>query len=437
MSMHSGDGALTTEQVVRLVRAETPELYRNWFEELGDAQIEGGELVIPVPDLTRAAYLRENCAAAFSNAAMSMTGRLLPVRFISTDGNRPVLQSEILSRVRLNPDYTFDQFVVGPSNRLAHAACRAVVNKPGTLYNPLFLHGHSGLGKSHLLQATCADILRAMPRAEVTYLSCEAFINDLVRALEAGMLQAFREEARRCDVLVLDDVQFLAERESPQEELFHTFNALYQSRRQIILSADLPPAEIPTLEDRLISRFNWGVVAQIDPPDRETRQAILQKKARLRGIELPADVIDLLVERCETNIRLLEGAISKLIVHAQASDGAPITLDVARELISTLTGTARKSIQINDILEAVSQHFKVKLSEIVGRKRTKSIVQPRQVGMYLARKLTTMSLEEIGAHFGGRDHATVLHADRCVTLALQNGKETSDAVSALLRKLSR
>lgn len=435
--MNTTDG-IAIEQLVREVRASHPDLYRAWFDDLDSVRLIGGELLVPVADPTRAAYLRENCTPAFSNAAMRVTGCLLPVRFVPSDAGRaaPPPPGGTLTRLRLNPDYTFDQFVVGTSNRLVHAACRAVCDQPGTVYNPLFIHGHSGLGKSHLLQATCDAIQRANPSAEITYISCDAFINDLVRALGNGTLQQFREEARRTDVLVLDDVQFLANRESPQEELFHTFNALYQSRRQIILSADSAPAEIPTLQDRLVSRFNWGVVARIDPPDRETRHAILLKKARLRGVALPDDVVDLIAERCESNIRLLEGALSKLIIDSQAS-GRPITVDTARELVAGLAGAQRRTIQINDILEAVAQQYSVKISEVVGRKRTKSIVLPRQIGMYLARRLTTMSLEEIGAHFGGRDHATVLHADRVVQTVLRDEPDVAEIVNSLSRKLAR
>lgn len=425
------------DRLVHRVRIDHPQLYRAWFEDLGGAEIAGGELLIPVTDATRAAYLREHCTTAFSEAASIISARLLPVRFVNADRTPlPPAAETVLSRLRLNPDYTFDQFVVGPSNRLAHAACRAICAQPGTLYNPLFIHGRSGLGKSHLLQATCDALLRAAPGTDVIYMSCDAFINDLVRALESGTLQRFRDETRHAGVLVLDDVQFLANRESPQEELFHTFNALYNDRRQIILSADAPPSDIPKLEDRLVSRFNWGVVGQVDPPDRETRHAILLKKARLRGVELPDDVVDIIAERCDANIRLLEGALSRLIFESQAA-GRPITVDVAREMVATMGGPIRRAVQINDILEAVAAQFSVRLSELVGRRRTKSVVLPRQVGMYLARKLTSMSLEEIGAHFGGRDHATVLYAEKSVADVVKKTPALAESVAALTRRLER
>ena len=425
------------DRLVHRVRIDHPQLYRAWFEDLGGAEIAGGELLIPVTDATRAADLREHCTTAFSEAASIISARLLPVRFVNADRTPlPPAAETVLSRLRLNPDYTFDQFVVGPSNRLAHAACRAICAQPGTLYNPLFIHGRSGLGKSHLLQATCDALLRAAPGTDVIYMSCDAFINDLVRALESGTLQRFRDETRHAGVLVLDDVQFLANRESPQEELFHTFNALYNDRRQIILSADAPPSDIPKLEDRLVSRFNWGVVGQVDPPDRETRHAILLKKARLRGVELPDDVVDIIAERCDANIRLLEGALSRLIFESQAA-GRPITVDVAREMVATMGGPIRRAVQINDILEAVAAQFSVRLSELVGRRRTKSVVLPRQVGMYLARKLTSMSLEEIGAHFGGRDHATVLYAEKSVADVVKKTPALAESVAALTRRLER
>jgi chromosomal replication initiator protein len=255
-----------------------------------------------------------------------------------------------------------------------------------------------------------------------------------VRAIETGELAEFRNSARRGDALAIDDVQFLANRESSQEELFHTFNVLYQSRKQIILSADSPPTDIPTLEDRLVSRFNWGLVTQIDTPSRETRQAILQKKARLRGCEVSDEILDFIAERVEANIRLLEGALTKLISETQIA-GKPMTLDTAREVLETFDGRFGRPLQITDIIDVVSKHFGLRLSDLVGRKRSRSVSFPRQVGMYLARKLTPLSLEEIGGHFGGRDHSTVLHAERVIETERKRERETADTLSHLTRQL--
>ena len=430
--------ALRWDKLLQTVRAEYPDVYRSWFEELAPGRLEGGELQVQAPQATQLRYLRNQCTQPFIQAAMRLTGRLVSVRFVPSAQDSQLgafaEHPRGLSEMPLSPDYTFEQFVVGPSNRLAHAACRAVCGHPGTLYNPLFVHGPSGLGKTHLLQAICAELLQADPPLSVIYASCETFINDFVRAIETGQLQQFRDAARQADVLAIDDVQFLANRESSQEELFHTFNVLYQSRRQLVLSADSPPSEIPTLEDRLVSRFSWGLVTQIDPPNRETRHAILQKKARLRGCEAPDDVLDFIAEHVDSNIRLLEGALTKLISETQI-DGKPMTVETAREALDGFEARPGRPLQISDILHAVSEHFGIRLSELLSRKRSRSVAFPRQVGMYLARKLTPMSLEEIGGHFGGRDHSTVLHAERVIGLKHQRDKPTAKILSRLTHDL--
>jgi chromosomal replication initiator protein len=434
------DQPLEWDTLLAAVRADYPAIYRSWFEALSPGILEGGELRVSVSDPAWAHYLREHCAQAFTHIAMSITGRLVFVSFI---GPGPAANAQPapsgptgLTQIPLNPDYTFNEFVVGPSNRLAHAACRAICGQPGSLYNPLFVHGSSGLGKTHLLQAACAELIRSDPTLYAVYVSCETFVNDFVRAIEAGELQAFRDSARRSDMLVIDDIQFLANRESSQEELFHTFNVLYQSRRQIVLSADSPPAEIPTLEDRLVSRFNWGLVAQIDPPDRETRQAILQKKARLRGCEIPSDVLDHIAERVESNIRVLEGALTKLITESQLL-GKPLNLETARAILPTFAGHEQPPLLVGDILQAVSKHFGIRTQELLGRKRTHSVNYPRQIAMYLARQLTSLSLEEIGMHFDGRDHSTILHAERAIEAERQHNPHAADVLSALTRQLLR
>lgn len=428
---------LAWDEFLRALRSHYPDLYRSWFEELSPPRLEGGELTFVVQPAARAHFLRESCRPAFVELAMRLTGMLLSVRFLCPGEeaeSRAVSSPPPLSRIPLGVDYTFDQFVVGPSNRLAHAACTAVSAQPGTLYNPLFLHGRSGLGKTHLLQATCFQMLRSDPARSVIYVSCESFVNDVVRAFQTGQLQQFRDSARQADALVIDDIQFLANRESSQEELFHTFNALYQSRRQLILSADVSPTEIPTLEDRLVSRFNWGLVTQIDPPDRETRQAILQKKARLRGVEIADEILDLIAERVESNIRTLEGALTNLISETQIG-GKPMTLETARGVLDAYDGQSSRLLQITDVLEVVSKHFGLRLADLVGRKRSRSVSFPRQVGMYLARKLTPLSLQEIGGHFGGRDHSTVLHAERVIEADRKRARDTAETLSVLTRRL--
>lgn len=427
---------LDWDRLLDVVRADQPELYRTWFATMRFSEPARGELVIEVEDPNQAYYLREHCRDVFARVAMKMTGHLLTVRFYCPQELAPSTfsaqaQPPAFTEMPLSADYTFEQFVVGPSNRLAHAASGAVCNQLGTLYNPLFIHGASGLGKTHLLQATCTAVKNQRGDARVIYITCEAFVNDFVRAIASGQWQPFRESLRRADILAIDDIQFLANRESSQEELFHTFNVLYQSRKQIILSADSPPSEIPTLEDRLVSRFNWGLVVQIDTPSRETRQAILHKKARLRGVEIPDEVIDYIAEHVDGNIRLLEGTLTKLITETQLG-GKPLNVQTAREILATSGSHNQRPLQISEILDAVSKHYGIRLQELLGRKRTRSISQPRQIAMYLARKLTPLSLEEIGMHFGGRDHSTVLHAERSV----EEDRGVSPELSATLTQLT-
>lgn len=444
--MSANDG-IRWESVLAHVRAARPDLYRAWFEQLVPGPLEAGEFRVTASDTIQARYLREVCGPVFVDAALAETGRLVTVRFLCPDDGVAALTANGdragPTTIPLSPDHTFEHFVVGPSNRLAHAACRAVCTQPGQLYNPLFLHGRSGLGKTHLLEAICTELL-SRGRAgddgadrvplEVRYVSCESFVNDFIRAIEVGNLPAFRDGVRRADVLLIDDVQFLARRESSQEELFHTFNVLYQNRRQIVLSADSPPSEIPTLEDRLVSRFSWGLVAQIDPPTRETRQAILQKKARLRGVEVPDEVLDFIAEQVQSNVRVLEGALTRLISESRV-DGKRLTLESAREILTEFTGAEGRPLQVADILEVVSRHFQIRLSELIGRKRSRSLSYPRQVGMYLARRLTPLSLEEIGGYFGGRDHSTVLHAERTIETERQRNPSTAQRLSILTRQL--
>lgn len=428
---------LQLETLLAAVRSEYPTLYRAWFDGLRFGEGSPGEVLILADDIAQAHFLRESCAQAFLRCAMQLTGMLMPVRFecaVRTHRRIDVASRFSLRCMPLNADYVFDQFVVGASNRMAHAACRAVCSQPGSLYNPLFIYGHSGLGKTHLLQATCQQLLADDPTREVLYVSCETFVNSFVSAIEAGAMLEFRESTRDAGALVIDDVQFLANRDHSQEELFHTFNALYQSRRQIILSADSAPSDIPTLQDRLVSRFNWGLVAQIDTPSRETRQAILQKKARLRGVEVSAEVLDFIAVRVESNIRLLEGALTKLISETQIG-GKPMTLETAREVLDSFDGRLGRPLQINDILDVISQHFRLKLGDLVGRKRARSVSFPRQVGMYLARRLTPLSLEEIGDHFGGRDHSTVLHAERVIEGNRTQDRETAELLTSLTKQL--
>jgi len=328
-----------------------------------------------------------------------------------TQGSRALLGA---SDIELNAEYRFDTFVVGPCNRFAHAACVGVSENPGSAYNPLFLHGNVGLGKTHLLQSLCRTILDRNAEARILYLSCETFVNHFISALENGDLERFRTKYRNVDLLVVDDIHLLANKERTQEEFFHTFNTLYNAGKQIVLSSDSPPKDIPTLQDRLVSRFKWGLVTEMEAPCFETRMAILRRKSRERGRELPEDVAKILAERIDSNVRELEGAVTKVLSFSALS-GQPVTPGLVRQCLQELFAVRRGQPSIEDVLRIVTDHFDVKLSELQSRKRTQAIAFPRQIAMYLARRITSLSLEEIGGYFGGRDHSTVLYGVQKIT----------------------
>jgi len=337
--------------------------------------------------------------------------------------------------VPLNPDYTFENFVTGPCNRLPHAASVAVAEKPGNAYNPLFIHGGVGLGKTHLLQAVCQKVLEKYDEARILYLSCDSFINQFITAVETGDMAQFRHRYRHVDMIVIDDIHFLAGRDRTQEEFFHTFNTLYQSHKQIILSADAAASEIPELEERLVSRFNWGLVARIEKPCYETRVAILQKKARMRGLVLPDDVICYIAAKIDNNTRELEGAITKVQGLGLLNDGQ-IDLELAKAALGETETPEQKRITIQQIFDAVTKYYNVRPADLQSKKRHKSIAFPRQVCMFLARRHTRYSLEEIGGYFGGRDHTTVLHAVRTIDQDCKDDREVAKQLTHIESQLT-
>jgi len=400
-------------EILGHLRRLHPDLVKGWFGQIEPASLDRGELTVSTADAEQYQYLTQRSGRAFAEAAQLAVGRLVSVRFVLAEASAPQAEPPKPNQgpLMLNNHYTFENFITGPSNRLAHAACVAVSGAPGRAYNPLFIHGSVGLGKTHLLQATCGTALAAGKARQVLYLTCETFANDFLEAVQRGELNSFRYRYRHVDVLVIDDIQFLAERERSQEEFFHTFNTLYQMQKQIIVSADSPPAEIPSLEERLISRFNWGLVTRIDKPCFETRMAIIRNKAELRGMELIEEVVYFIASRIDTNIRELEGAINKVEGLSRLT-GRAVDLALAREALGDKQPP--REISIEEILEAVMERYNVRLTDLQSKKRSKSIAFPRHVCMYLARTMTRHSLEEIGGYFGGRDHTTVLHATRTI-----------------------
>lgn len=420
--------------VIAHLRTNHPDMCRHWFNDIQAVEYDGGTLTLLVSEPVQLKFLQARCLDKFNESAQASTGRLVAVRFVNDEQAQALLASKrvpkplrngsVASHARssstdyhdlpVTPDYSFENFVVGPNNRLAHAAAQAIAQRPGEAYNPFFVHGGVGLGKTHLIQAIYQKIHEDHPDRNIYYVSCDNFTNQFMDSVQAGEMHDFRNRFRNVDVLMIDDIHFLSKRDQTQEEFFHTFNTLHQTGRQIILSSDAPPNEIPHLEDRLVSRFNSGLVVQIDKPDFETRVAILRKKAGLRGMVLPDDVAAYIGSIIDNNIRELEGAITKLRLTSSISDGE-IDLVMAKEILGAqIIADLSHQPSVQTIIEIVCEYYDVKLTDILSKRKFKSIAEPRQICMWLARKLTRYSLEEIGGYFGGRDHTTVLHAIRTI-----------------------
>ena len=354
----------------------------------------------------------------------------------STSGHSPAANGVAAPRRAgnpLNPNYTFDRFVVGPCNRLAHASGLAIGENPGCAYNPLFVHGNVGLGKSHLLQAICHTVLRRDPTARVLYMSCEDFTNAFIQAIQSHQLDAFREYYRSADMLVIDDVQFLANKEKTQDEFFHTFNALYDGQKQIVLSSDRPPVEIPTVEERLVSRFKWGLVAEVEAPCFDTRVAIVRRKAAGRGVDLPEDVARFLAERVTANIRELEGAVIKVVGIAAITE-QPITLGLAEGCVRGMP-VRHAQVSIDDVMTLITTEFAITARELTGKSRTQTVSLPRQIAMFLLREHTESSLEDVGRIFGNRDHTTVLYAVNKIRERAQKDRMFKELLDGLSNRL--
>ena len=435
---------------VRLVEA-TPEqvvfgvenaFFRDWIqtyylEVLRSAagDVLGGRPEVSVAVATADAPAAPAASAPRASAAVAIRPRTEAARPERTGTLQPdPSYPNFLSDVPLNDAYTFERFIVGPTNGLAHAAALAVAEKPALAYNPLFLHGSVGLGKTHLLQAACRSVLDRRPDLRILYLSCETFANQFIQAVQSGDLKNFRYRYREVDVLVIDDIHFLANKERTQEEFFHTFNQLYHSRRQIILSSDSHPRDIPSMEDRLVSRFKWGLVTEIEPPGFETRLQIVRMKSEQRGRRFPDDVCEAIANGITANIRELEGAIFKVASLSELLH-RPIDAALAREALRETAGAGRRQITIESIVRVVTARFGVKAVDLQSKKRSRSITHPRQVCMVLARRLTDHSLVEIGGYFGGRDHTTVLYALEKVERECTVDRSLKDLLDSLAREV--
>jgi chromosomal replication initiator protein len=335
---------------------------------------------------------------------------------------------------QLNPRYTFDAFVIGSGNQFAHAACQAVAERPSKAYNPLFLYGGVGMGKTHLMQAIGHEIKRRQPQAAICYVSSEKFTNDMINSLRYDKMTSFRDRFRNVDVLLVDDIQFLAQKERTQEEFFHTFNALHESMKQIVIASDRPPKELAEIEDRLRSRFEWGLIADIQPPDLETKVAILQKKSEQEKVSLPTDVALYIASNIRSNVRELEGALIRLVAHSSLI-GAEITLPYAQQVLKNFIDSQARKVTIESIQKAVAEQFGLRLVEIKAKNNSRAIVYPRQIAMYLAKHLTEASLPEIGRQFGGKHHTTVLHSVEKIDEVRKNDKDLNRLLNKLTEQL--
>ena len=428
-----------------------PQQFETWFAPIRVRAFSGDAVELGVPNKFYCDWLENHYVGIIQEAFHEVVGTTPAVRFVpdpregpppaglgagSSPSDEakaaPARRGEELTLVGSN---TFANFVVGACNRLAHAAALAVVESPGKAYNPLFMHGSVGLGKTHLLHAICHALRQRNPDTRLRYLTCESFMNEFISSIQQGSMELFREKYRHSDAVVIDDVHFLAKGESTQEEFFHTFNALYNSHKQIILSSDRPPEEIRSIEERLVSRFKWGLVCRLDPPDFETRVAIIKKKAKALDRELPQDVLTLIATSIESNIRELEGAINRVIGYARLAN-KPIDLALAQEALKDISAP-RRPVGIEQIIQAVAAAYNVKVADLLSRRKSKSIALPRQVCMHLARRLTSHSLEEIGGHLGGRDHTTVLYADTKIRALCESNADLAATLAKIISSLQK
>ena len=434
------------------LEAEVPEqLYNVWVRPLQAIETEG-VLRLLAPNRFVVEWIRQNLYERICELVREDGGDA-PAQVVVEVGSRPspeVVETTVtapagatrtaraaptVSGGRINPDFTFDTFVEGKSNQLAKAAARQVADNPGRAYNPLFIYGGVGLGKTHLMHAVANAMKAKHPEARVAYVHSERFVGDMVRALQHNTIADFKQAYRTLDALLIDDIQFFAGKERSQEEFFHTFNALLEGQQQVILTCDRYPKEVHGLEERLKSRFGWGLTVSIEPPELETCVAILMSKAQGAQVELPEEVAFFIAKRIRSNIRELEGALRRVAANAQFT-GRPITLEFAKEALRDLLALQEKLVTVENIQKTVAEYYKIRVADLLSKRRSRSIARPRQVAMALAKELTNHSLPEIGDAFGGRDHTTVLHACKRVKELRESEQRLSEDFSNLLRTLT-
>jgi chromosomal replication initiator protein len=408
---------------------------------------EGELVVVQVPNEHFRYWLSENYAGVIEECLGKLDLEHIDVSFcvapgeeetaekVSQDSSASLLEPCVdASQCNLNPRYSFGRFVVGTSNQFAHAAAFAVAERPSKTYNPLFIYGGVGLGKTHLMHAIGHYIKARTPSMRLTYMSSETFMNELINSIRYDKTIQFRDKYRNIDVLLMDDVQFLAGKERTQEEFFHTFNALYDAHKQIVISSDRPPREIPTLEERLHSRFEWGLISDIQPPDLETKIAILQKKAELEGVELPHDVTFFIAHNIRSNVRELEGSLIRLVAYSSLT-GEEITLSLAERVLRNIAEQNARIISVDYIQKVVADHYSLKVTDLRAKDNSRRVAEPRQVAMYICRELTETSLPQIGKAFGGKHHTTVLHSIRKIEKLRGRDPRVNSTINRLINSI--
>ncbi len=447
MPIEASPTTLWTEALRQIEGQLNKPTLESFLKVMHPVGLQGDTFILAVPNRFAKEWVEQRLLGVVRGALSRAVGRDIQVQVTVADAPPPPAPARAapppaaLPRntegLHLSPKYTFETFVIGAGNRFAHAAAMAVAEAPARSYNPLFIYGGVGLGKTHLLQAIGHRVLLGAGVARVAYISSEKFTNELINSIRDDKTLEFRNRYRNVDVLLIDDIQFLAGKERTQEEFFHTFNTLHEASRQIIITSDRPPKEIPTLEDRLRSRFEWGLITDIQPPDLETRIAILRKKAESEGISVPDEVAEFIAQRIHTNIRELEGALVRVVAYASLTRspiGVELTADVLRDL---LPPTRARVVTIQTIQASVSEFFGIRSEEMRSKRRTKGVAFPRQVAMYLARELTDASLPRIGEEFGGRDHTTVMHACHRVRETLRRDAHLAASLKRLTEDLQR
>ncbi len=426
------------------------QVYDTWFTPICLERIEDSTAQLGVPNKFFGDWLHQHYGPLLSEAISAARGGLeTAITFVifkqakkQPDGSGSTVATvrqntgpRAKRGIQLNPKYTFKNFVVGAGNQFAHAACMAVAEQPAKAYNPLFIYGDTGLGKTHLLNAI-GNYVAERTDLRIAYLTTEQFTNEVINSIRYDKMMDLRKRYRHIDMLMIDDIQFLAGKERTQEEFFHTFNALYEAHKQLVLSSDRFPKDMPDIEERLRSRFEWGLIADLQPPDVETRIAILRKKSEDEGITLPEDVIQFLATTMKSNIRELEGSLVRLGAYASLT-GQTITLEMAKNVLRDLIGTKKKIVLMDDIQETVGARFHVKIADLKSRRRSKTLVHPRQIAMYLCRELTDSSYPEIGRQFGGKDHTTIIHACKQMIKAKDSDSEFSATLESLKEQILR